>query len=247
MARNILITGGAGGIGIATASRFVHGGDNVIVTDISDSETLTDLRSAAAEQVSFYPLDVSKESACAEVVDQILQRYVQIDVLVNIAGVGEKDDRPFLEKDFNKMRRTLDVNLMGTIIMSMTVAKAMVEKRDGVIINVSSIAAHLATTNSLGYSASKAGVDIVTKIMSEELSGLGIRCLAIAPATVRTRMMDPAIEDRAKLLHMKRRVIEPEESASSIYLLSLKEASAVGGTTVMTDDGYCAFINTVRK
>lgn len=247
MARNILITGGSGGIGVATARKFIQNGDNVIVADITTSEVLNGMISATAGHVAFYPLDVSKEEMCAEVVEKILNRYGNIDVLLNIAGIGEKDNKPLLEKDFGKMRQTLDVNLMGTIIMAITVARSMVSRGKGTILNVSSIAAHLATTNSMGYSASKAGIEIITKILSEELSGFGIRCLAIAPATVRTHMMPPDIEERAKLLHMKRRVIEPEEIASTIYLLTLEEASAVGGTTVMTDDGYCAFLNTVRK
>ena len=81
----------------------------------------------------------------------------------------------------------------------------------------------------------------MTKVFAKELGPYGIRCAAVAPATVRTRLMDPSIVEEARTFHMKQRVEEPEEIAGVFHLLSLDEASAINGTTVMAEDGFCSF------
>lgn len=82
---------------------------------------------------------------------------------------------------------------------------------------------------------------MVTKSLARELSGYGIRVVCVSPGWVRTEMIDDAVAKIGASLHMKGRIVEPEEIAGVVYLMTLDEASAVNGTTVMADDGYSAF------
>ena len=111
----------------------------------------------------------------------------------------------------------------------------------GEIINVGSIDGFLANTESIGYHASKGGVKMLTQAMAQELSPYGIRVLSVAPGWVKTGMIDKPIEEIGSRLHMEGRIILPEEIANAIWLMSLPEASAINGTTVMADDGYSSF------
>lgn len=147
----------------------------------------------------------------------------------------------FLENDNADTLNTLKINVMGTIYMANYGSKYMVEKKSGVIINVGSLCGFIANTESVGYHASKGAVRMATQVMARDFSPYGIRVLSVAPGWVRTGMLLADIEAHGASLHMKNRVIEPEEIANSIYLLSLPEASAINGSTVMADDGYTSF------
>lgn len=241
--RTVLITGGTRGIGFETAKKFLSHGNKVAVASIDDDETV---RTAMEKlrclgDVAYFRLDVSNEENCREVVENTIRTYGSLDVLCNIAGIVGELKTP-LEADLRKMREVIDIDLMGTIYMSVYAGKVMKEKGNGgVILNTGSICGFMATNVSVEYHAAKAGINLVTKVFAKELGKYGIRCVAVAPATVRTRLMDPNIEEEASMLHMKQRVEEPEEIAGVFYLLSLDEASAINGTTIMAEDGFCSF------
>ena len=240
--RSVLITGGTRGIGLATAKKFLENGNRVVVASIDEEEAVQEALQElkALGEVSYFRLDIADEKNCREVVDKTVQLYGSVDVLCNIAGiVGEL--KPPLEADIKNINKVIQVDLIGTISMSICAGRYMKEQKKGVILNTSSICGFMAANVSVGYHAAKGGVNLVTKVFAKELSPFGIRCVAVAPATVRTRLMNPSIEDEASLLHMKQRVEEPEEIAGVFYLLSLDEASAINGTTVMADDGFCSF------
>lgn len=240
--RVVLITGGTRGIGLATAKLFLKYGNRVAVASLDDEITvdaaMKELKTLG--EVTFFKLDVADEKQCREVVERTVQTYGAVDVLCNIAGIVGELKTP-LEADLQKINAVIQVDLMGTIYMSVYAGKYMKKQGKGVILNTSSICGFLATNVSVGYHAAKAGVNLVTKVFAKELGEYGIRCAAVAPATVRTRLMDPAIEEEAGTLHMKQRVEEPEEIAGVFHLLSMDEASAINGTTVMAEDGFCSF------
>lgn len=240
--RVVLITGGTRGIGLATAKLFLSYGNKVVVASIDDAETV---KSAMKEltplgEVTYLKLNVADENNCKEVVEKTMETYGSLDVLCNIAGIVGELKTP-LEADIQKINDVIQVDLMGTIYMSIYAAKKMKEKGNGVILNTCSICSFMATNVSVAYHAAKAGVNMATKVFAKEFGPYGIRCVAVAPATVRTRLMDPSIEEEASALHMKHRVEEPEEIAGVFHLLSLDEASAINGTTVMAEDGFCSF------
>lgn len=235
----VIVTGGTKGIGFATAKKFLSCGDKVMILGRHESEA------AVAEldqkgEVTFVKADVSVAEDCRKVVSIAMEKYGRIDVLANVAGVvGTRG--AFVDLDLSDIQNTININLMGTINLSQMVAREMIKQRSGVIINVGSIDGFLANTESIGYHASKGGVKMLTQAMARELSPYGIRVLSVAPGWVKTGMIDKPIEEIGSRLHMKGRIILPDEIANAIWLMSLPEASAINGTTVMADDGYSSF------
>jgi NAD(P)-dependent dehydrogenase (short-subunit alcohol dehydrogenase family) len=235
----VIVTGGTRGIGFATAEKFLKAQDKVIVLGRhANEETLSALQ--ALGEVTFIKSDVSKKEDCQRVVQEVMERYGRIDVLVNVAGVVGKRDA-FTQVDLDDVENTININLMGTIYLSHFTAREMITAKAGVIVNVGSICGFMANTESIGYHASKGGVKMITQAMARELSPYGIRVVSVAPGWVRTGMIDKEIEEIGSRLHMKGRIIEPEEIAGAVYLMTLPEASAINGTTVMVDDGYSSF------
>lgn len=239
MNRIVIVTGGSKGIGFATAKKFLSYGDKVIILGRHENESaLEELKKKG--EVTFIRADVSIADDCRRVVSAAMETYGRIDVLANVAGiVGTRG--AFVDLDLADIQNTININLMGTINLSQLAAREMLKQRSGVIINVGSIDGFLANTESIGYHASKGGVKLLTQAMARELSPYGIRVLSVAPGWVKTGMIDKPIEEIGSRLHMKGRIILPEEIADAIWLMSLPEASAINGTTVMADDGYSSF------
>ena len=239
MNRIVIVTGGSKGIGFATAKKFLSCGDKVIILGRHENESaLEELKKKG--EVTFIRADVSIADDCRRGVSAAMETYGRIDVLANVAGiVGTRG--AFVDLDLADIQNTININLMGTINLSQLAAREMLKQRSGVIINVGSIDGFLANTESIGYHASKGGVKLLTQAMARELSPYGIRVLSVAPGWVKTGMIDKPIEEIGSRLHMKGRIILPEEIADAIWLMSLPEASAINGTTVMADDGYSSF------
>lgn len=239
MNKIVIVTGGTKGIGFATAKKFLSCGDKVIILGRHENdEALTELQKEG--EVTFLKADVSNADDCRRVVATTIEKYGKIDVLANVAGVvGTRG--AFVELDLADIQNTININLIGTINLSQLAAREMIKQRSGTIINVGSINGFMANTESIGYHASKGGVKMLTQAMARELSPYGIRVLSVAPGWVKTGMIDKPIEEIGSRLHMKGRIIMPEEIANAIWLMSLPEASAINGTTVMADDGYSSF------
>ena len=239
MNKIVIVTGGTKGIGFATAKKFLSEGDKVVILGRHiNEENLKKLE--AVGEVTFVQADVSKEEDCKKVMETVIGKYGTVDVLANVAGVvGIRSS--FLEADVKDVANTININLMGTIYMSQLAAREMVKKNEGVIVNVGSIDGFMANTEAIGYHASKGGVKMLTQAMARELSPYGVRVVSVAPGWVRTEMIDDTIAEIGGKLHLKGRIIMPEEIANVIYLMTLKEASAINGSTVMADDGYCSF------
>ena len=235
----VVVTGGTKGIGFATAKKFLSCGDHVIILGRHENEAAF-AELAKEGDVTFVKADVSSVDDCHNVIETVMNKYGRIDVLANVAGVvGIRG--AFVDLDLADIQNTININLMGTINLSQLAAREMIRQRSGVIINVGSIDGFMANTESIGYHASKGGVKMLTQAMARELSPYGIRVLSVAPGWVKTGMIDKPIEEIGSRLHMKGRIILPEEIANAIWLMSLPEASAINGTTVMADDGYSSF------
>lgn len=242
MDRVVIVTGGTSGIGQATARKFLKNGDRVVVVS-NDPKEKAD---AAIEQlkqygeVSYHFCNITSREDCEKTVQFAAEKYGRVDILANVAGVTGKR-QPFLDGDLDDTIKVIDINLMGTIYMSLFAAREMVKRHRGVIINVGSICGYLANSEAIGYHVSKGGVKMLTQALARELTPQGLRVVSVAPGWVNTGLMDQKAIEYGGKLHMKGRVVEPDEIANVIYLLSLDEASAINGTTVMADDGYTVF------
>ncbi len=239
--RVVIITGGASGIGLAAAKKFLEKGNKVVISSTNETKGNKAVQALSAYgEVQWIKCNVADSEECKKAADTVMQKYGRIDVLVNSAGIVSKRNS-FLEVDLEDVQKTIMVNTMGTINMISACTKYMVPQKKGVVVNVGSICGTMANTESVGYHASKGAVAMVTKSLARELSGYGIRVVGAAPGWVHTEMMEDEIVDMGAKLHMKGRVIEPEEIAGAIYILSLDEASAINGSMVMADDGYSSF------
>lgn len=237
----VIITGGSAGIGYAAAKLFLEKDCRVVILSTNEEKGLrAQERLSEFGEVTWKHCCVQDYEECRKVVDETMDTYGRIDVLVNNAGVVSRRES-FFKADMEDIQRTMDINVMGTIHMIHAVSKYMADQQKGTIVNIGSICGTMANSESVGYHASKGAVEMVTKSLARELSGYGIRVVCVSPGWVRTEMIDDTVAKIGASLHIKGRIVEPEEIAGVVYLMTLDEASAVNGTTVMADDGYSAF------
>lgn len=240
----VLVSGGSSGIGKATVRRFLDEGGRVVFCGLDPGE----VQEAAAELAPFGSVegvacDVSREEDVAALVEAVDSRLGSIDVLINNAGVAHKG--PFLEIGVAEWDRVLAVNLRGMFLVAQTVARRMVARGSGVIVN-------MASTNALGgeegfahYNASKGGVLQLSRTMAVELGRHGIRVNCLCPGFIRTPLND-AISDEASMAAYERdkiplgRAGTPEEVAAAYAFLASDDASFIHGEALVIDGGQIA-------
>lgn len=242
MNKVVMVTGGTRGIGFETAKKYLTQGDKVAIASIDAPEVIEQAMAelSALGDVLFIECNIADAEQCRSAVSQTVDKFGTIDVLANVAGVVGKRV-PLIESELSDVMNTIQINLMGTIQLCHYVGQVMAANKSGVIVNVGSICGTIANTENIGYHASKGGVRMVTQALARELSPYGVRVVSVAPGWVKTAMIDKPIEEVGSKLHMKGRIIEPLEIANAIYLMSLPEASAINGSTIMADDGYSSF------
>jgi NAD(P)-dependent dehydrogenase (short-subunit alcohol dehydrogenase family) len=244
LARVILITGGAGGIGRATGERFAAGGDVVVSADRSPD----DLAELGGDSIV---VDVARVADCERMVSETVQRHGRLDVLVNCAGVWVEG--PTAEMTEEQWDRTIDVNLKGTFF-ACRFAIAHLEGTGGSIVNLSSDAGLVGTVETAIYNASKGGVSLLTRSLALELAPRGVRVNAVCPNDVDTPMLAGQARDYggddpdgylAALLanypqQDRSRFIRPEEIAALIVYLASPEAAPITGACIPIDFGSTA-------
>jgi 3-oxoacyl-[acyl-carrier protein] reductase len=242
----VLITGGAAGIGRATALRFAEEGATVIIGDVNEAvgqETVKELGPEAA----FYKVNVADRQAVQDWVDAVVERYGRVDVLVNNAGIlrdGQlvkfKDGAllgQMAEADFDLV---ISVNLKGVFNCSQAVAPTMIKQGGGVILNATSIVGLDGNFGQTNYVATKSGVIGMTKVWARELGRYGIRVNAVAPGFTATEIlvsMPEKIIDGMKARTPLGRLGEPRDIANAYLFLASDQASFITGTTLRVDGG----------
>jgi glucose 1-dehydrogenase len=246
--KTAMITGAAGGIGLACAQRFVDEGARVLLTDIN-AQGLQTAQASLPGALTFVA-DSSQKSQADAAVAFALEAFGQIDILVNNAGIVHAAD--FLDLQEQDFDRVLAVNLKGYFLFGQAVARAMVAgNTPGSIIHMSSVNAVLAIANQVPYVVSKGGVNQLTKVMSLALAPHGIRVNGIGPGTIATGLAESAVlgseAARQKILSRTPlgRLGRPEEVAALAAFLASDEASYLTGQTLYADGGRLALNYTV--
>ncbi len=241
-----LITGGAAGIGKATALRFFEEGAKVVICDISQ-EAGDELLPLLGPDASFSVVNVMDREAVQSWIEATTQKYGHIDVLVNNAGVTRdsllvkyKDGQVISQMSQEAWDFVVDVNLKGVFNCTQAVIPSMIENGGGVIINASSVVGLYGNFGQTNYVATKAGVIGMTKVWARELGRYKIRVNAVAPGFVLTEMVKKMPEK--VLANMQEhtpigRLGEPEDIANAFLWLASDEASFVHGTTISVDGG----------
>jgi NAD(P)-dependent dehydrogenase (short-subunit alcohol dehydrogenase family) len=240
----VLVSGGSSGIGKATVRRFLEEGSRVVFGGVDADEVHgTTAELGPLGFVDGVAFDVSREDEVARFVEAAEAALGSIDVLINNAGIAQRE--PFLDITSDHWDRILQVNLRGMFLVAQAVARLMVARGTGVIVN-------MASTNALGaeeqlahYNASKGGVLQLTRTMAVELGRHGIRVNCLCPGFIRTPLND-AISDEAFIEAYERdkiplgRAGTPEEVAAAYAFLSSDDASFIHGEALVIDGGQIA-------
>ena len=245
MSRTVVVTGGAKGIGRATAARFAAAGDRVIALG-RDAPALGALGAAdAVGPVETHVCDVTDEAAVTATFEQI----GPVDVLVNNAGIGES--APLHQTTLDAWRRHLDVNATGAFLCMRAVTPGMKERGAGAIVSVASTAGRTGVPYTTAYTASKHAVIGLTRAIAAEYAGTGVRVNAVCPTFVRTEMTNRSIahivqrtgrtpqqaEEALAQASPLGRLLEPDEVAEAILFLASPGAAAISGQAVVIDGG----------
>ena len=238
----VLITGGASGIGRASASLFAAQGAAVAISDINEDKTREVARELGNQHVAA-PGDVSDEASVVTIIEAARGGLGKIDVLINCAGVSDTF-APTLEQSMEHWQRIIDINLTGTYLTCRAVAGEMLERGEGAIVNISSIAGLVGLPYRNAYTASKHGVAGLTKSLASEWGQSGIRVNAVSPGYVATPMVQGMIKTgRIDEKTIQRRtpmgrLATPDEIGNVMMFLASPLASYVNGVVIPIDGGY---------
>ncbi|RKY03694.1 beta-ketoacyl-ACP reductase [Candidatus Poribacteria bacterium] len=234
------ITGSARGIGKAIAVLFAKEGAKVVVSDVDDEagkRTAEEIRGIGCEAI-YVHCDVSDPRDAEGLVKAALDAFGALDILVNNAGITR--DALLVRMKDEDWQRVLSINLTGVFNCTRAAARAMMKRRSGCIINISSVAGIVGNVGQANYSASKAGVIGLTKSAAKELARWGIRVNAIAPGFIMTEMTAKLPEqEREKLLSTIPLGFpgEPEDVAKAALFLASDAARYITGQVIQVDGG----------
>lgn len=235
-----IVTGASRGIGEATARVLAKHGAKVAII----ARDLNRLKEVAASIENALPIraDVTVEGDVQLAVNEVMKNFDRIDILVNNVGYIN-DPTPFHLMHDEDWEALINLNLMSTLRMTRAVIPIMMEQKDGCIINVSSVAGIKAYRIPLAlYNTLKAGIIMFTKSIALEYAQYNIRCNCVCPGTIRSKFLEPYMEDKESMEGLNRlqplgRIGEPEDVANTIAYLASRHANWITGTMVIVDGG----------
>ena len=242
--RVAVITGSAGGIGLATARRFAAEGAKVVCADVDEEAG----RKAAAEvDGHFVKVDVTSEDEVRSLFQTAVDRYGRLDIAFNNAGISPPDDDSITSTGMDAWRRVQDVNLTSVYLCCKYAIEHMRAGGRGSIINTASFVAVMGSaTSQISYTASKGGVLAMSRELGVQFAREGIRVNALCPGPVNTPLLrelfakDPERAAR-RLVHVPiGRFAEADEIASAVAFLASDDASFITASTFLVDGGISA-------
>ena len=238
--RMAIVTGGSRGIGRAIVELLAAAGMDVVLTYRQDSVAAAQVVAAGQGlRITAEPLDVRDAAACTALVEKVVERAGQIDLLVNNAGVIR--DNPLTALEDEEFRIVLETNMVGTFNMTRAVAPHMIARRRGKIVNVSSVAGEKGGRGQTNYAASKGAINAFTRAVAVELAPRGITVNAVAPGVIETGMSRDVREragDAVLSRILLRRIGQPADAAYAVWFLASRYADYITGEILHVDGGF---------
>ena len=236
--RVALVTGGSRGIGLAISRALAEGGARVAVVARNGERAEEVARSLPGEGHGGYACDVADGEQAKATVEAVESAQGDVAILVNNAGITRDNILLRLkDEDWDEVMR---VNLKGAFNLTRALARGMMKRRDGVILNVTSVVGLMGNAGQSNYAASKAGLVGFTKSVARELASRGVRCNAIAPGYIRTDMTAELSEDQTTELQANiplGRLGDPEDVAGVVRFLAGPDARYITGQVITVDGG----------
>lgn len=239
--KTAIVTGGSRGIGKAIVQALARAGAKVAFTYHSNSaaaESLLNELKGEGHEVLAYQADAADKAAADKLVEEIVEKWDGVYVLVNNAGIIK--DGLLATMSFEQWQAVINANLNSVFNYSQAVTRPMMSARQGRIINISSVAANFGNSGQANYAASKGGIEGFTRCLANELGRRGITCNAIAPGFIATDMTEAirnAAEDTIKKQIPLRRLGKPEDIANAVLYFASEGASYVTGNVLTIDGG----------
>jgi NAD(P)-dependent dehydrogenase (short-subunit alcohol dehydrogenase family) len=240
-----LITGSGQGIGKSIGAVFAENGATVIISDVSGDRARATAEELAGKggKVVHLTLDVADPASVAAGFEWIARDHGRLDVLVNNAGIGI--NAPFVDFKLSDFELSLKINLTGAFLCGQTAARQMIGQGSGKIINIVSLSGQRGGMGRAGYGASKAGLELLTKVMAVELAPHGINVNGIAPGPIETELSKVVhaaggTRDAYLFLTPQHRYGEPVEIAYAALFLASSHSDYVNGHILNVDGGFGA-------
>ena len=246
--KRALITGGTHGLGMAMAEGLAKAGAELVITSTTPSklEDALNYYKSKGYKASGYIFDVTEEKVAAEKVSLIFKEVGDIHILVNNAGIIKRE--PAISMDINEFRKVIDVDLVGPFIMSQLVAKQMIERKEGKIINICSMMSELGRNTVSAYAAAKGGLKMLTKNLATEWAKHNIQVNGIGPGYFATSQTEPIRVDGHPFNEFiisrtpAARWGNPEDLEGTAVFLASKASDFVNGQIIYVDGGILATI-----
>ena len=247
MKKTVIITGGAIGIGKATALHFAKNGYNVVVTSRNkdnEKKVIEDFKQHGVD-VTFYPLDVTKEEQVKNGIEKTVKKFGKLDCIVNNAGIS-LGNALLADTESGELKQMFDTNVMGVYYGMKYAIKEMEKSGGGTIVNLASIAGLNGIAYATQYAATKHAVVGLTKGAAIDYATKGIRVNAVAPGAIKTSIFQGAIdsgaysEESIAAIHPMQRMGEVDDIAKAIYFLASDENKFITGSILTVDGGYDA-------
>lgn len=236
-----IVTGGAQGIGRATADLFMQEGAKVVLADVDGTlaeKTAAELKQARQGEALGQAADVRKFEDCEKIVKAVLDKFGRIDILVNNAGLTK--DKLLMQMSEDEWDLVLDVNLKGAFNFTKAVIRPMMKARRGRIVNIGSVVGQMGNPGQANYVASKGGIMALTKSNAREFASRNILVNAVAPGFIRTRLTDVLTEEqKSKMISLVplERLGEPIDIARAVLFLVSEESSYITGQVLGVNGG----------
>ncbi|KYZ75678.1 beta-ketoacyl-ACP reductase [Anaerosporomusa subterranea] len=233
----VIVTGGANGIGRATAVRFAEEGAKIVVADFADGAAVLAEIAAIGGEAAYVQVDVTKPESVQAMVDLALEKFGQIDVLVNNAGITKDAMMKKMTKEVFDL--VINVNLNGVFNCASAVLPHMLSRKAGVVLTASSIAGIYGNLGQTNYAATKWAVIGMTKTWAKEMAKDGLRFNCVAPGVIATEMVkkipEQVLKEKLLIKVPAGRLGEPEEIAAAYAFLASDDAKYINGTVLSID------------